>query len=211
VAGNQFADNENFKVVRPVDKYLYAAEQQFCEKATLSSGDRNRITSALNTFADNVAAQTSNRLTVSVGQTRISGEFTMSRVPGSCDWWISPNDLRDRLSGQIDNTTDAVFVIGSRTFGSATISSPDSKTVDQTLGLAGAGYSYFNKEWETNTSGIADPSIYSTAFSAQMSSSLDLGITNPSASYIGNHCRDGKKDIDETGVDCGGTVCNACY
>ena len=79
------------------------------------------------------------------------------------------------------------------------------------VGLAGAGYSYFNKEWETDTSGLADPSIYTAAFSTQMSSSLDLGISNPSASYIGNHCRDGKKDIDETGVDCGGAVCNACY
>lgn len=28
--------------------------------------------------------------------------------------------------------------------------------------------------------------------------------------FIGNHCRDGKKDYGETGIDCGGTHCNAC-
>ena len=47
----------------------------------------------------------------------------MSRVPGSCDWWAFADDLNDRLSGQIDKTTDAVFVIGSRTFGQGTVTS----------------------------------------------------------------------------------------
>ena len=123
---------------------------------------------------------------------------------------LTPDDLRGRLTGQIDDTTDAVFVIGSRSFESGAVSEPDSNTVDQTVGLAGAGYSYINKEWETNTSGAPDPSMFTAAFSAQMASSLDLGISNPNASYIGNHCRDGKRDLDETGVDCGGIGCNAC-
>jgi hypothetical protein len=33
---------------------------------------------------------------------------------------------------------------------------------------------------------------------------------NPAWTVIGNHCRDGKKDIDESGVDCGGNACNPC-
>jgi len=210
INGNQFADNADFKAVRPTDKYLYADKQQFCDRSIVSSADRNRISDELNVFANNVGAQTSNHVTVSVGQTRISGEFTMSRVAGSCDWWISPADLHDRLTGQIDSTTDAVFVIGSRSFGSGTIPSPDSKTVDQNNGLSGAGYSYINKEWETDTSGASDPSMFNSAFSAQMASSLDLGISGPNASYIGNHCRDLIRDFDETGVDCGGVGCNAC-
>lgn len=210
INGNQFADNANLKAVRPTDKYLYADKQQLCDRSTVSTIDRNRATDELNAFAANASVQTSNKMSVSVSETRLSGEFTMSRIPGSCDWWFSPDDLNTRLTGQIDSTTDAVFVIGSRSFGNGVIPSPDSKTVDQSMGISGAGYSYINKEWETNTSGAPDPSIYTSVFSAQMSSSLDLGITNPAASYIGNHCRDNKRDLDETGIDCGGIGCNAC-
>ena len=67
-----------------------------------------------------------------------------------------------------------------------------------------------NKEWETDTSGAPDPSLYESAFASQMSSSVDLGITDPNKSYVGNHCRDGKRDLDETGVDCGGSGCTPC-
>lgn len=210
VSGMQFADNANFKAVRPIDKYLYADKQQLCDRSSISATDRNRITEELNLFANNVSTQTANRMSVSVGQTRLSGEFTLSRIAGTCDWWASPNDIGPRISGQIDSSSDAVFVIGTRTFGSGAFPSPDSKTVDQNVGLGGAGYTFINKDWNMDTNSAPNPSIYASAFSEQMSSSLDLGITNPNASYIGNHCRDGKRNMDETGVDCGGIGCNAC-
>jgi hypothetical protein len=210
VDGNQFADNTDLKAINPTNKYLYADKQQLCGKATVSALDKSRISQELDDFAASVDAQTSNRMSVSVNKVDISGNFTLSRVPGTCNWWMSPDDLRDSLANQVDYTTDAVFVIGSRDFDFGNVSEPDSNTVDQTLGLGGAGYTYINKEWETDTSGAPDYSMYSSAFAAQMNSSLDLGISNPNASYIGNHCRDGKQDFDETGVDCGGVDCNAC-
>ena len=210
VDGQQFADNVNLKAVYSSDKYLYANEQQLCGKATVSATDRIRINQELDDFATGVSTQTGYRMSASVSRVDLSGDFTMSRLPGTCNWWMSPDDLRGKLTGQVDSSTDAVFVIGARAFDFGTVSTPDVNTVDQANGLNGAGYSYIVKDWETNASGAPDHTIYSNAFADQMSSSLDLGISNPAKSYVGNHCRDGKRDFDETGVDCGGVGCNAC-
>lgn len=210
IAGNAFADNANFKSVRPVDKYLYADKLQLCGRTTVSATDRNRLNSAFNDFSNAIGSTTKNAMSASVSQTRISGELALSRLPGSCGFWVSPDTLRDRLAAEIDNTTDSVFVIGSRGFDFGAVSQPDSKTVDQTLGLNGAGYTYLVKEWETDTSGAPDYSLYLSSFTEQMNMSVDLGITKQNTTYIGNHCRDGRRDFDETGVDCGGLGCRAC-
>ena len=210
VGGVQFADNANLKAVRQGDKYLYADKQQMCGRAAVSSADRNRIVSELNAFADDVAAQTSNRMTVSASESSITGDFAVSRVPGTCEWWLAPSDLSSRLANQLDSSADTVFVESSRTFDFGEVSEPTSLTVDQSAGMAGAGYTYLVKEWETDTSGAPDSSAFKSAFMSQMASSVDLGITDPGKSYLGNHCRDGKRDFDETGTDCGGSVCTAC-
>jgi hypothetical protein len=210
VGDQQFADNANLKTILSADKYLYADKQQLCGRTNVSSSDKIRINQELDDFAAAVGTQTSNRMSASVSRVDLTGDLTLSRIPSSCSWWVSPDDLRGKLTGQVDSTTDAVFVIGSRSFGSVSISEPDSNTVDQSAGLNGAGYSYINKEWETDTTGAPDHAIYSAAFADQMSSSLELGISDPNKSYIGNHCRDAKRDFDETGVDCGGVDCNAC-
>lgn len=210
VDGNQFADNANLKAVRPDDKYIYANKQQLCGRASVSAQDRTRLTSELNDFAAAVSTGASNRMSAAVSLTRLAGQTTMSRLPGSCNWWISPGDIHDRLGPQTDSTTDAVFVISSRNFDFGTVPTPDIQTVDQSAGLGGAGYSYLVKEWETDTSGAPDHSAYTAAFESQMSSSLDLNVSDPAKSFIGNHCRDNKKDFDETGLDCGGSACTPC-
>lgn len=210
VAGTQFADNGNLKTVRPVDKYLYADKQQLCGRATVSSIDRSRINQQLDDFSKSVGATTSYRMSAAVSTVRISGDFTMSRIPETCQWWVSPVDLRDRLAGQLDSTVDSVFVEGARNFDFGAVDVPDSKTLSQAEGLGGAGYTYLVKEWEKDTSGAPDYSLFTSAFTSQMNYSVDLGITKPDAPFIGNHCRDGRRDFDETGVDCGGLGCRAC-
>ncbi len=211
IGGTKFADNGNLKAVRPIDKYLYADKQQLCGHSTVTAMDRDAINQDLNNFSNTVASATNNRVSVGVGTTRLTGEFTMSRVPGGCDWWIAPNDLRDRLIGQVDNTTDAVFVIGAKTFDFGDVSALSSHTVDQSEGLAGAGYSYINKEWPLQSGNPVGYSVYNAALAAQMNSAVDFGVTKADAAYVGNHCRDGRRDFDETGTDCGGVGCNACY
>ena len=210
VGGQQFADNANLKAINSTDKYLYADKQQLCGRATVSAANRIRINQELDDFSAEVSSQTAYRVNASVSKIDLTGDFTMSRLPGTCNWWMSPNDLRGKLTGQVDSSTDAVFVICTRSFDFGTVNIPDSYTVDQTNGLAGAGYSFIVKDWDANPSFAPTHTIYSTAFADQMSSSLDLGISNPSSKYIGNHCRDAKRDFDETGVDCGGVGCNAC-
>lgn len=210
VAGTSFADNANFKAVKTGDKYLYADKLQLCGRASVTTADRNRINSEFNDFANAVGADTQNRMSSAVSTSHITGQFTMSRVPGTCSWWVSPSDVRDRLGPQVDSSTDAVFVISSKTFDFGAVDEPLRQTVDQSAGLSGAGYTYLVKEWETDTSGAPDHSAMSEEFASQMSSSVDLGITNPTSKFIGNHCRDGRRDLDETGVDCGGLGCPAC-
>ena len=210
IDGEQFADNANLKAIYSSDKYLYADKQQLCGRATVSSSNKIRINQELDDFAAEVSSKTSYRMNASISRVSLTGDFTMSRLPGTCNWWMSPGDLRGKLTGQVDSSTDAVFVIGTRSFDFGTVNTPDANTVDQANGLAGAGYSYIVKDWETDVSGAPNHAIYSRAFSDQMSSSVELGITNAAKSYIGNHCRDAKRDLDETGIDCGGVDCNAC-
>jgi hypothetical protein len=210
IDGVEFADNANLKAVLPSSKYLYADRQQLCGRATLSSIDRRRVSDEFNAMTENVSSKTAARVNVSLAESRISGEFTMSRLPASCDWWVAPSDLRERYGSQIDSSVDAVFVASSKTFDFGIVSEPTSQTVDQSAGLGGAGYTYFVKEWEADTSGALDPSLMESSLSSQMSFSLDLGVSDPDKSYVGNHCRDGKRDFDETGTDCGGLGCNAC-
>ncbi len=210
VNGLRFADNTNLKTVKSADLYRYADKQQLCGRASVSSVDRNRITQAMTILSDEVAAETANRVSVNVSQTRFDGDLLLSRRAGTCDWWMSPDDLRARFATSLDSSTDALFVISSRVFSFGEVSESDATTVDQAAGIRGSGYSYIVKEWETDTTGAASTSIYKSALASQLGSSIDLGITDPNSSYIGNHCRDNKKDIDETGVDCGGAHCNAC-
>jgi hypothetical protein len=210
VAGVQFADNANLKAVKPADKYLYADKQQLCGRAGLSSDDRYRIENEFSAFVDGVAQDTANRVTVNNIETRISGQFALSRISGTCNWWLAPSDVSSRLSTQIDSSTDAVFVVSSRTFDFGEVTEPTSQTIDQSAGIGGTGYAYLIKEWNTDIGGAPNPSAFRSAFKSQLASSVDLNITDPAKSYVGNHCRDGKRDLDETGVDCGGSGCNAC-
>jgi hypothetical protein len=210
VNGLRFADNAALKTVKSADLYRYADKQQLCGRASVTTADRSRITQAMAILSDEVAADTANRVSVNVSQTRIDGDLTLSRRAGTCDWWMSPSDLAARFATSLDSSTDALFVVSSRTFDFGEVSEPDATTVDQAAGIRGAGYSYIVKEWETDTTGAASASIYKSALASQLSSSIDLGISDPNISYIGNHCRYNKKNIDETGVDCGGAGCNAC-
>jgi len=210
VDGNKFADNADLKAVRFADRYLYADKQQLCGRTGVSSTDKVRISQELTDMASAAATQTANKMNVIVNIRDVSGDQSLSRIPGTCNWWVAPDDISSRVAGQVDSSTDTVFVIGSRTYDFGAVSEPDSQTVDQTAGLSGAGYTYVNKEWETNISGAPDHSLFLSAFADQLTSAVGLGITNANASFVGNHCRDGKRDMDETGVDCGGSGCTAC-
>ncbi len=210
VAGTSFADNPNLKSIRPVDKYLYADKQQLCGKSYVSAADRNRVTSELDDFARAASSGTANRMSVSVSQTRLSGQSALSRVPGTCSWWLAPSDVRERMGGMVDSSADAVFVVSSNSFDFGSVETPSRLTVDQSAGLSGTGYTFIVKEWEKDVSGAPDHTAYSEEFAAQMASSAELGITDPGLKFVGNHCRDGKRDFDETGVDCGGLGCSAC-
>ncbi len=271
IASTQFEDNANLKAVFPRDKFMYADKQQLCGRATLSDLDRNRVSNELATFTNFVSNNTANRLNLSALETRLAGEFTMSRVPGTCEWWFSPADLRDRLVNMVDAGTDHIFVIGSRTFafGDVPISSMV-RTAPSGQGIRGAGYSYILKDAEDLGANKPFSQVFLSAWGDQFASALKLGITdplgtqvytaqdsypactsktiayfpsldacvsdpdvascgssscsdlgayhshvlqthyNPAWRVVGNHCRDGKKDMDETGVDCGGSSCNTC-
>jgi hypothetical protein len=54
-------------------------------------------------------------------------------------------------------------------------------------------------------------SLFENALTSAQDMSFAVGLFDASKAIIGNHCRDNKKDFDETGVDCGGAECNVCY
>jgi hypothetical protein len=150
-------------------------------------------------------------MTVSVNQSHVSGEFTLSRKTGSCEWWFSPDDIRPRMVGQIDQSVDAVIVSSARTFDFGVVNGPDQLTRDQANGISGAGYSAVARESDNESGGMPLSSVYRAAFDEQYSSAYALGVADPTANTtVMNHCRNLKKDLDETGLDCGGSGCNAC-
>jgi hypothetical protein len=210
VGGTSFAKNANLKTVRPIDKYLYADKQQLCGKAIVTAADRNRFTNAMDSMANAIGAAAPGRVNLSWDSVRLSGDMTVSRIPGSCDWWVAPADIAERTKGSIDSQVDASVVFSSRNFDIGNIQMPDDKTVGQDAGLGGAGYGFVAKEWETDTSGAPSYAKYMSVLTEQMRLSLEKGISDPNKSLTGNHCRDGKKNIDETGLDCGGVSCVAC-
>lgn len=210
IGGNQFADNANLMAVKPRDKYLYADKQQLCGRSTVSSADFNRINSDLNAWNEATAINTGNKLNLVVSTTHLSGETTLSRVKGTCNWHYAPADMPAKAVNAVDSSTDAVIAIGSRDFDFGALPVADQATIDQASGVNGAGYSYIVKEWDINTDGPPAYTAFNDALRSQLNSAVALGVSDPTKPYVGNHCRDGKKDLDETGLDCGGNQCAPC-
>lgn len=211
IAGTSFAKDADLIAVRPRDNYLYSDKQSVCGRANVALFDRTRVSTQLLAFADGVNADTGGRINAVVNEKHISGEFTMTRKAGTCSWYMSPDDLRDRFVAEVDSSVDALFITSARGFDFGDVQEDDATNVDQAGGIRGAGYSYVVKEADNESAGMPLSSVYRSAFVSQMDSSVALGITDPNASFVGNHCRDGKKDIDETGTDCGGRDCDICY
>jgi hypothetical protein len=271
VGGVKFADNSNLVAVKKRDAYLYPGKQELCGYMATSTQDRNVIPVEVTSFEDSVRSATGGMLNPATNYTHLSGQFTMSRRPGSCNWWFSPDDLREVISSAADSNTDTVAVLGksSFSFGEVPLGAPY-VSVDQSAGVKGSGYSYVDigAGFSAPLGEIASKLV--GAFDDQIASALRLGITdarevkiygpaeaypachapttayfptsssctmdpdaascgavsctdvagyrthvlqshyNPAWTVIGNHCRDGRMDIDETGPDCGGTSCNAC-
>jgi|GEM_PF-2644644 len=211
VAGATFEKNANLIAVRPRDTWLYPDRQELCGRAALGVQDRNRVSNELLDFANNVSLETGGRVNVVVHESRLSGEFSMSRRTGTCEWWFSPDDLRPRLETMIDPDTDAVLVTASRTFDFGEVSGPDTRTVSHTDAIRGAAYSVINKEADVNAGGGDNfSSLYRDALADQLDEAFSLGVSAPEGPIIGNHCRNGRRDLNESGVDCGGPSCNAC-
>ncbi len=211
LGGLSFTNDETFKSVHPRDIYQYGDKQQLCDRATISSQTNRDIGAGLSTFSDSVVNKTSSRLAVGSIQSHITGQITMSRISGTCDWWFAPSDLSSYINQQADSSTDAVFVIAPRTLVSGVIPGPSTKNLATGSGVRGVSYSYM-------TTDVADAgtlknfsSLFEDALVATEDSAYNLGLYDSSKAIIGNHCRDGKKDFDETGLDCGGAECNACY
>jgi hypothetical protein len=209
VGGLAFADNDNLKTVKKDQAYLYADKQQLCGNSSVGTFAKHDINDALVSYSEDVGTKTATRVNAGNSQANVNGQLTMSRIPGSCDWWYAPSDLAPFTSQNLDPSVDAVFVVASRYFNSGLIPGPDVKNSPPGSGLRGAGYYYMTTQ--AVDAGNTYMSLFENALTSAQDMSFAVGLFDASKAIIGNHCRDNKKDFDETGVDCGGAECNVCY
>jgi hypothetical protein len=187
VGGISFANDDNLIGIKQRDRYIYENQgmQEVCGRESLSTLDQNQIAQGVNDMINRVSSATGNAVNLSTNITHLSGQFTVSRQPGTCNWWYAPKDLKDFIATAGASESDGVLVVAKSDTGLGTLPvGSTSITVDQSQGVAGAAYSFVDIGYGYNEplGEIGDRLL--SAWGNQLASSLKLGVTDPRGTTI---------------------------
>ncbi len=104
-----FANNENYKMLKPSDPSVNDYSQKMLIRLELDPTEVQEIKSQINNFVSKVAEDSGGAIILNVSYVELPyQEITMSRW--GCKFWIDPNNLKPLLSDQITKDTDFVLV-----------------------------------------------------------------------------------------------------
>ena len=103
-----FANNGNYKILKPDDPSVDNYAQKILVRLQLNTSEVQNIKSQINDFVSKVAEDSKGAIILNVTYVELRGGITMSQW--GCEFWIDPKDVKPLLSNQVTKNTDFVLV-----------------------------------------------------------------------------------------------------